>query len=320
MGLLAILLLGLVLGFTLLTLYTARSLTRPPRRTYATALAQNRPGEPNELPDGPRGPRQYEAWTLSAHGHTLPVWDLTGDDPAGPLLIMTHGWSDSRIGALWRARALLPLCSRIIMWDLPAHGEAGGSCTLGLREPRLLLALLDHIAAPTNTILYGWSMGAGISIAAAADHACPPLRAVIAEAPYRLPLTPARNVLDAAGLPYRLNLPLALACIGALAGAGPRWNRPRPFDRAHLARDLRAPLLILHGQLDTVCPLADGQAIAAAAPRATCVTIPNAGHFGLYTDPDAQTACVSAIRALLANLNSPAPDPAPLPTAAPPLC
>ncbi len=306
LALLVLLLMGAALAAALLALYTARVLTRPYRRTYASALAKGRPGDPGELP-GPGGPRAFSSWEHQWGGERMPVWDIVGDDPAGPVILFSHGWGDSRIGGLSRAGALAPSASRLVLWDLPGHGEAGGSCALGTREVAALRALIEAVDAQRPLVLYGWSLGAGVSIAAAAGPApgtprpTPPA-AVIAEAPYRLPATPARNVLRAWGLPYRVNLPLALAGLGVRLGVGPSW---RGFDRAALAARLPCPLLVIHGERDGVCPPEDGAAIARAAPVGTLALIPGGGHAGLWTDDSTAPRCQGAVRDFLARaLNS----------------
>jgi pimeloyl-ACP methyl ester carboxylesterase len=309
LGLLALLGLGAAIALALATWHTARVLTRPYRRTYASALAKGRPGDPGELQDAAGSRRAFTSWDHQWQGLRLPVWDIPGDDPAGPVIVFSHGWGDSRIGGLSRAQALAPLASRLILWDMPGHGDATGTCSLGTREVGALKALIEVVKAERPLVLFGWSLGAGVSIAAAA--AAPgtpslrdgtPVAAVITEAPYRLAQTPARNVLRAWGLPYRANLPLALAALGTRFGVGPSW---RGFDRAALAARLPCPLLVIHGERDEVCPLDDGRAIAGAARSGTLAAIPGAGHHGLWTDESAAPRCEAAARDFLARaLNS----------------
>src|ERR1051325_5442832 len=191
LGLAVLLLVGLLIAIIAMTAYTTFLLTHPPRRTYASALARGRPGEPGELDPGPRGKRSWKSWTLQHRGLDLPVWDIEGDKPDGRVFILSHGWGDSRIGGLTRTPPLAQFASRVILWDMPGHGEARGTCSLGTREVGALQNLIERIGEPV--ILYGWSLGAGVSIVAAAETSG--VAAVITEAPYCLPATPARNVL-----------------------------------------------------------------------------------------------------------------------------
>lgn len=313
-GLLIILLEGLAVLYIVVTWFFVRRLRRPPRRTYASAVSRGKPGDPGELPT----PRAFRAWTFRVttsgarvwRDAELPAWEIDGDDPSGPVAIMSPGWGDSRVGALARIPALAPLCSRIIAWDPPGQGEAPGLCLLGTREHEAILELVDRAldpafgeAAPRGgraVVLYGWSLGAGNSIVAAANAEPErPILGVIAEAPYRLPWTPAFNVTRLAGMPYRLNGPAGFALLGLRLGVGPLW---RGFDRAEHAARLRVPLLVLHGDADPVCPIDDGRAIAHAAPKGRIVELPGASHNDLWTDdrfaPRSAEAVQTFIRAL----------------------
>lgn len=300
-GLLTLLAIGLTIFWIVAVVYVAWTLTHPPRRTYASAVARGRPGDPSELP-GP--PRPWSAWTFRTRGLELPVWEIRGDDPGGPTVVLTHGWADSRIGGLVRVPFLAPHVARVVLWDLPGHGEAPGISRLGTAEVDDLRALLEHLgpdAAPV--VLYGWSLGAGVSVAAAARGA--EIAGVVAEAPYRLPETPARNVVRARGLPWRTNLAPAFWILGTLFGVGPRW---RGFDRAAWAARLRCPLLVLHGDCDVVCPAEDGRALAAAAPSGRLVAVADGGHNTLWTDPVMAGECAAAVGSFLQKAKDSEPD------------
>jgi pimeloyl-ACP methyl ester carboxylesterase len=333
-GLAILLLSGLGLGWALLTLYTALLLSRPPRRGYAWAVSRNLPGDPAEIaaPGAPRG-LPFTEWTAASRGRALPVWDCRGLNPSGPAILIAHGWGDSRVVMLARAAALAPLASRIVLFDLPAHGDAPpGGFTLGLREHEDIAAVAEAMDAPARStahdsadarpplVLYGYSLGAGCAILAATELARRgrPPAAVIAEAPYRVPPVPARNVMRLRGLPHRSNLRPALALLGLRFGAGLSWALTRGaggFDRALHAARLPAgvPLLVVHGQLDPVCPPADGRAIAAAAPSARYAEIPAGAHTNLWTDPALAPRTLAAVAEFLAGLTpaaAPTPEPA----------
>lgn len=303
-GLLELLAIGYAIFVAFLIAYSAWALTHPHRKTYAWAIARGRPGDPSELP-GPE--RAFSVWNLDSRGRPLVVWDIRGDDPAGPSVILSHGWADSRLGGLTRIPFLAPAASRLILWDVRGHGEAPGACHLGTTEVEDLLALVEAVGSPPaadgvssggpGVVLYGWSLGAGVSIAAAGRSEM--VSGVIAEAPYRLPITPARNVMRGFRLPYRLNLRPAMWILGTLFGVGPRW---RGFDRAALAAKMRCPILILHGDQDAVCPVQDARDIAAAAARADLVIVAGGGHNNLWTEPAFAAQCGDAARAFMAKV------------------
>lgn len=292
-GLLTLLLTGLAIALAAATAYALWQLTHPPRRTYAYALAKSLPDNPAAVAPADGGPFNFESWSFRSRGLDLPLWDLRGHLPTGPVLILTHGWGESRLHSLTRAAALRHIFSRIILWDLPGHGEAPGLCHLGAHEPDDLLQLIQSLNADAPIILLGSSLGAGISIAAAARR---PIARVIAEAPYRLPITPARNVMRAAGYPYRVTLPMALGLLGLAFGHRLTWlNRAPAFDRARLAAKLAAPLLVIVGDQDAVCPPQDARDIAAAATAGTLAIIPDGHHLDLWQDPRLKTQVIAAI-------------------------
>ncbi len=316
-GLLILLAAGLLLGWLLLVLFTCWILTHPPRRSYAHAVARNLPGDPSEITvthvDGTtqRG-LPFTEWAFVSRGALLPVWDVQGLSPTGPTLILTHGWGDSRVIMLPRAAALAPLASRIILWDLPAHGDAPrGLFTLGATEYHDLRVLFEKLTNTSGTshdariILYGFSLGAGVSIHAAhamqqsavEDNADPAtMTAVIAESPYRIPITPARNVLRMRALPFRTNIAPAIALLRVRFG---RWFCDKNFDRA--AMPLKAPLLLLHGEFDPICPLQDSRDIAAER-NALLAIIPGGGHNNLWTDTAFAPHSLAAVTEFLASL------------------
>lgn len=296
-GLVGLLALGLAICVVAVTWLTFYRLTRPHRRTYASALARGQPGEPCELLSLAAAPfRRHNAplfhqWTFLSRGQPLIAWEIPGGCPRGDIVILSHGWGDSKIGSLSRLDALARSgylarnIATLIAWDLPGHGESPGVCSLGTHETQDLSTLIqlccDSAPEATGVVLLGWSLGAGISIAAAVDsqarsHA--PVRGVIAEAPYIDPLTPARNVLLRAALPAGPTLALAVRLVGWLHRA--RWTN---FSRVALAARLPCPLLVIRGDQDAVSPQEHAIAIAnAAGPRGDLVVIPGGGHHGLW--------------------------------------
>lgn len=303
-GLLPLLALGLAASVWISTWLVVRRLRRPPRRTQAWALANGRASDPSELDS----PLAFESWDLRVErgpfaGLDLPVWDIAGRDADGPTLVMTPGWGDSRLGMLVRAERLADRCSRMLLWDPPGEGEAPGRCRLGLDEHGPLGELLDRACADgERVVLFGASMAAGTAIVLAAERSDDArIAGVIAESPYRTPTTPAKNVLRLAGMPWRVQTPLAYWWLGLRLGAGPLW---RGFDRAAHASRVRVPMLVLHGSRDGISPLDDGEAIAKAAPRGRMEIIEGAGHNDLWTEEAFAAASAKAVGAFLRSLAS----------------
>ncbi|HZW06335.1 MAG TPA: alpha/beta fold hydrolase [Phycisphaerales bacterium] len=300
LGLAMLLAIGFAIAWCAGVLYARTALRNPPRRTYGTAVARNQPGTPGELDSARIGvaARAYSEWRLDRpRGRgALPVWDIPGDNPSGPTVILTHGWGDGRLGGLLRLEPFVPVASRVVLWDLPGHGDAprdAGPCRLGRDEADDLAALIEKTDGPV--VLYGWSLGAGVSIIAGRH---PRVIGVATEAPYTLPQIPASRVMGARGLPRLGMLQTALTSIGGRA-----WQqRGGPFDRAAHAARLSVPLLVLHGEQDPVCPIEDGRAIASAAPQGEIMALPGARHNDLWINPGYRSACSTALAQWLARL------------------
>lgn len=288
-GLAALLAVGLLITLLWATVATAWFLTHPPRRTYASMLRRNRPGDPSELDP----PRAFDAFSLMLAGTRVEAWSIPGDAQQGPIAIVTHGWGDGKVGALTRLEALTPTCSRIIAWDLPGHGDSGGRCTLGLEEPEILVSLAQEVAPGSPVLLFGWSLGGGVSIVAA--RSLEGIVGVVVEAPYRLARTPAHNVLWLRRLP-RVQLGAALSLIALCS----RRSFAR-FDRAEHARGLGGvPLVVLHGTRDEVCPIEDGTAIADAG-GGRLLAIEGGTHNDLWSEKRVRTlpSVMEAIRGIV---------------------
>lgn len=308
LGLILLLLLGLVLALALGVWMTAHHLRRPPRKTYAWALGRNLPGDPSELERS----LEFDELSLDLRGDDpllrgfglSPVWDIAGDDPDGPVIVWTPGWGDSRVGSLARVRWLAPVARRVIVWDSPGQGEAGGKWPMAVREDRMLVRLAEwaHETYRSDLVLAGSSMGAGLSMVGAATLAERQSEVrvigVIAEAPYGMPQTPAQNYLRAIGHPHNWNIRAVYALMGWRLGAGADWSKAhdgKGFDRVAWAGRLRCPLLVVHGDQDVISPPEDGRAIAARAERGSLAMIEGAGHNNLWLRPEYASRCASAV-------------------------
>lgn len=295
-GLAQLLGVGLVLYLIALIVYTAWGLTHPHRQTYASALARNLPGDPSELDT----PIPFEEHTVAGTRGDLALWSLVGKNPNGVVVVMTHGWGSSRQGGLKRLGPIIENASRVIIWDLPGHGDSDGITHLGSTECADLACVLEYCQSESPIVLYGWSMGAGVSLAFAqrfpGEHR---IIGIICESPYVLSLTPARNVIRLRGVPHRLNLMPSMMLLGTRFGVGPFW---RGFARDDIAKGIDIPILILHGDHDPVCPMDDAEQIALAAPRSELVQIEGGGHNNLWTDEVFCTQMGKAIKPFVSGL------------------
>lgn len=269
----------------LLTVFVAREMVRPPRHTLGYALAKGLPCDPGELG------LAFEEWLLDRpDGARLPVWEVTGGAkprresgvPSPVVAVFIHGWGHSRIDMLAHMRTWHGRCDRAVFLDLRGHGEAGGSLSmLGSGETDDLLALLERLGDATF-VLVGYSMGAVITLAAAAsDHPLhEKIAGVFAYAPYADFHSSLRGRLYRAAQPTRPITDLAMAWL-RMTGCPPR---------SLTATDLRAvtaPVTIVHGDADVVSPPAQVQWISEmlaqreavdAEPSIDRIMLPGVGH------------------------------------------
>lgn len=270
-----------VVGAAVLVAHHAR---RPERHTAGWALARARAIDPDDLGVA------HTAWTLDRpDGAALPVWEIDGARPPGTTVVLVHGFGQSRIDLLARLDPWRGLAGRVVLYDRRGHGDATGRSPLGTGEADDLRGLLERLGAG-RTALVGWSMGAEIAIAAAADGA--DLRGVVAISPYRTIAAALRRRVRLLGLARPVD-DLALLLLRA------RGLRPR--DAVADASRLTVPLLVVHGRSDDLSPLDDARAIAGAAPRGELIEIDGA-HAGL-TDAigdDEMDRIVETVRAWLA--------------------
>ncbi len=280
---------ALVVAF--ITLAGLRFLTHPRRVTFATMVAYGLPTSPMDLG------YLFEERTLKARdGLAIPSWIVQGQDATGPITIMSHGWADSRFGMITPLQTLIPVCSQVWMYDLRGQGESPAKASrLGTTEVEDLLDLLEIIAREQPdkaVVLMGFSMGEGISIAAAARTAKEPHRyarvlGVIGDGGYRLGMQPIEGYAKVNSLP---TVPYMFLIKQHLAF----WYcSDAAFDRVNHAKGLACPLLLLHGDKDKICPITASREILAAAPKAHLEVFSDAGHLDLYArEPDRYEALV----------------------------
>jgi fermentation-respiration switch protein FrsA (DUF1100 family) len=201
-----------------------------------------------------------EVRLTTADGLSLLSWYLP--PPGGrPVIAYFHG-NGGHIGyrverLRWFARAGYG----VLMAEYRGYGgNPGTPSEAGLSMDAA--AALDFLAAegiPTNRIvIYGESLGSGVAVSAAAQRQA---AALILEAPFT-------SVAEVAQYHYSFVPAAALV-------------RDR-FDSVARIGDVKAPILILHGERDRVVPVRFGRALFDAAPEPKEFWVaPEAGHENL---------------------------------------
>lgn len=245
------------------------ALLYPPRKTYAVALGRGLPTDPGEAGYA------FESLRLTlADGRETPAWLVAGQREAGPLVVVVHGFGDSRYGAATWLPLLKPHASKVLLYDLRGHGESEPrTATCGTRDVDDLCHILDQLDV-RNGVLFGYSMGAGIAIAAGA-RSPERVAGVVGDGAYRLWDEPIRRHLRSRRLPVWPFVPLAGLALRLVVRGFTR------FDRLGHAQKLACPLLLLHGEYDHLCPVESARQLAEAAPDARCVVFESGGHLDL---------------------------------------
>ena len=280
LGLLALLAVSLALLIALVTAIMVRVMVRPPRRTGGNAIARGNPTDPVEA-----GAPGFETASVSADdGTPIELWIAQGDDREGPIVILLHGWADSRYGSLLWYPAIAPMASSVVMYDLRGHGDsrhqrfAWGRCESD--DLRMIALAMREAADERSVIVLGLSMGAMIAIDAAAQSGA--IDAVIADSPYAVPGEVIGRMCKAMCLP---SWPMTTLAVALLSMRYPGFGSFRTADRAG---QLAVPLLVMVGEADRVSPPSDAESVAAAADDSELHVFEGAGHL--------QAACVDRER------------------------
>jgi len=193
-------------------------------------------------------------------GWFLPPADTTLAPGRGPGLLWFYG-NGENIAAIWPVlQEFQPPGVALLVVDYPGYGASGGRTTEdGVYEAgELAYAALASRVDQDRIFVYGRSLGTAVATRVAATH---PVRGLILESPF----TSARDM----GRRHYAFFPVFLMRIGL-------------DNLAHIGR-VHCPVLVFHGTMDRLVPIAMGRRVAAAAPGpAEFVMIEGAGHNETY--------------------------------------
>ncbi|MCC7203968.1 MAG: alpha/beta hydrolase [Phycisphaeraceae bacterium] len=290
-----------------LTIY--RGLTHPSRRAAGWALAHDLPTDPAGF-----GLEFQELSIPLPDGKHAPTWLVHGRAANAPILVVCHGWSESRYVMLKRLPLWSELFSAVLLYDLRAHGDSPHHASFGgPPEADDLRAILEqlppHLHSNPSIVLLGLSMGASIAMQAIVrDNLSPAPIALIAEGAYRHRLTPVAGYLRQRRWPTWPFLNL----VGLYLSLFPK--RFGPLDGLTRIEKVTLPTLFIHGQFDAMCPLVDAQALAQHAPSARCVIFQGADHLNMAElDPQTYQTAIDDFLRTLGLPQPPIPDPSSCP-------
>ncbi len=227
---------------------------------------------------------------LTADNLELSGWFIPPEAAVdGAAIIFVHGLGSNREDLLEQAALLHKYGYGVLLFDLRNHGESQGTITtLGYLEAGDVRAAVDYLLSrpdvnPQRIGLLGMSMGGATVLRSAAR--IPEVRAVVAEAAYTsIEDNLAHGVRALTGLPPFPFAPL-VAWFGELE-SGLDIRLVRPID--DVGKIAPRPLLLIHGDQDTLVPLENGKALyeAAGEPKQLYI-VTGAGHGG-FIDADPQ--------------------------------
>lgn len=233
-------------------------------------------------------PDSEKAWIASASserrtvaGMPITIWSRG----TGPVVLLIHGWEGrgSQLGAL--GDLLVEQGWRIVVPDLPAHGDSSG------RQTNLL-----EFAAITRELIVDLDPHAVI----AHSFGCAATNVALRDVPeFRRPL-----VYIAPPEDFEHFTSIFSAMLGVSEGLasrmvlqiernfGIRWSELRGLALAPL---MTAPLLVIHDEDDSDVPLRFGRALAEAWPNARLVITRGLGHRRILRDAAVMEAAVEFI-------------------------
>lgn len=221
------------------------------------------PGKDRIDPADAGVPEMVQVPIRTHDGFMVTGWYAPPRDRFQPTLVLFHGNAGTVANRAHKARAFMDAGFGVLLAGYRGYGGNPGSPSEeGLyADARAALGWLISRGVPEGQIVvYGESLGTGVAVQMGTEH--PNLVAVVLEAPYtRLP---------------------DLAPIYVLPGLAEMIMQDRFDNRAKIGQ-VKAPLLILHGQHDGVVPVAMGRELKERARMGVeAHFIAAAGHNDLY--------------------------------------
>ena len=256
------------LGYVGISLFTAHILTQPNNRPTAT--------DPYEVsPD-------VLTWSArTADGLTLRGW-YCPTPKKRRLIVLVHGMGGSRDEMARIGHDLHAEGYDVLLFDLRGHGLSDSSrLYMGGRERGDLRAVLDWASrqgySADRVGWLGYSMGASTLLMEAAQNG--KIRAAVLDSPFgNLPELLDAQLTRHSHLPSWFN-PGILAA--ARLAFGVRTDNLIPL-RSALQWGKR-PMLLIHGESDSIVPVAQARQIARAiGPSCQAVILPGVEHVGAY--------------------------------------
>lgn len=225
-------------------------------------------------------------------GYVLHAQFLRNPGGTNCYVIISHGYTDNRFGALKYAPVYLEQGFNVIIYDLRGHGENEPAfCTYSVLERKDLSALIrdSRRRYPDAALLgiHGESLGAATSIAVLEEK--PPIDFVVADCGFSEIISVLKGAMRGMHLPGFL---VDFVSVCAKIRFGYSFSQMRPIDSL---KDNRIPILLIHGAEDSfILPEHSEKMKAATQGYAELHLVPGAGHaMSVLTDPQGYRKYVS---------------------------
>lgn len=231
-------------------------------------------------------------------GYLLHVQKLSCPQPSTRYVILSHGYTDNRMGSLKYVPMYLDLGYHCIIYDLRGHGlNEPTFSTYGLFEGRDLALLVEDTRARyqglTQLVLHGESMGSATTISSLASH--PDIDFVVADCGFADIDNVLRRGYRDAGAPAFL---VDFADFGARLRYHVSLKEMRPIDALD---DNHVPVLFIHGADDAlIIPQNSRDMYERTRGKREIYLVEGAGHAeSVLVDPESYQAQVEAFLARL---------------------
>lgn len=212
-----------------------------------------------------------DVWLESKSGTRLHGWFVPVPGSA-PAVLVVHGWGGSAALMLPFAPELHRTGFHAFFLDVRNHGlsEPDRFVSMPRFADDLEVALdwLEHHPEVTTIGVIGHSVGAGAAILSASRGRSPDALVSVAA-----PADPGDLMRELMSKLPRPVLGAVLAVVQRIIGA--RFEDFAPRQRIHL---VESPLLLVHGDADSVVPVASMYELAAAQPRAEVLLVAGGSH------------------------------------------
>ena len=227
----------------------------------------------------------------SRDGYILHAQFLKNPGDTDRYILISHGYTDNRFGALKYAYMYLELGFNVIVYDLRGHGlNEPAICTYSIRESQDLLAMIQDSRERFRNMailgIHGESLGAATSVAVLKEK--PPVDFVVADCGFSDIVPVLKGAMKGMHLPGFL---VYLVSVCARIRYGYSFREMRPIESL---RENHIPILFIHGAEDSfILPEHSERMKAATKGYAELHLIPGAGHaMSILTDPKAYQAIV----------------------------